>query len=231
MRIDDRLLAVAGLVPKNARVADIGTDHAYLPIYLRTEGIADSVIACDISSGPLDVAKKNIHKSGVSRVSTRLCNGLEGIQPNEVDTVVIAGMGGEMIAQIIADAEWLKSGEYTLILQPMSSAAQLRRFLCDNGFYVEAEHAVSSNRRIYSVMKAFYSGGALKADPVFLCLGKLPENLTQQAVLYIERQKKLISKRVKMIETVERKKEEHSILLGVLSEIEKILLRNDDSCR
>ncbi|MDO4742780.1 MAG: class I SAM-dependent methyltransferase [bacterium] len=231
MGIDDRLLTVAGLVPKNAKVADIGTDHAYLPIYLRSNNIASKVIACDISPGPLAVAEKNIVKSGICGVTTRLCNGLDGVDSSEVDTVVIAGMGGEMITQIIARADWLRSDTYSLILQPMSSAVELRQFLCDNGFAVETECAVFSNRRIYSVMKVFYSGEVLQADPVFLYLGKLLDNITEQALIYIKRQKKLISQRVKMLETVKRKRAEYLTLCEVLNEIDKILLRNDGSCR
>ena len=117
--ISQRLKEIAGLVTVGSRVADIGADHGYLSIYLVKEGIASFVYTCDIGEGPLNNARRNIEKSGVKNIELRLCDGLDGIDPESVDTVIIAGMGGDVISGIIERVPWIKAKNYTLILQPM----------------------------------------------------------------------------------------------------------------
>ncbi|MGI6269235.1 MAG: tRNA (adenine(22)-N(1))-methyltransferase [Candidatus Howiella sp.] len=153
-----RLSAILSLIPEGARVADIGTDHAYLPIALAVSGRAKRVIACDIHKGPLAVARKNLAVSGAVGVELRLGDGLSPVAEGEVDTVVIAGMGGEVIASILGAADWVKSRRPLLLLQPMSSAEELRRFLSDGGFSIRSERAVEDAGRVYAVIAAVYTG-------------------------------------------------------------------------
>jgi tRNA (adenine22-N1)-methyltransferase len=190
-QLKNRLYTVSTLVPHGARVADIGTDHGHLPIYLIQKGISPFCLACDIKEKPLQSAKENIAKTGTENIETRLGAGLGPTLPHEMDCIVIAGMGGEVIASILADAPWVKNPEYTLILQPMTSADSLRRWLCENGFSIKLEVACEENRKVYTVLKAHFTGEGFSPDEFFCRVGKLTPN-SEAAVKYIEKQKKIL---------------------------------------
>lgn len=137
----------------NARVAaDIGTDHAYVPIELVRSGRAGRVIATDVRRGPLDIAAGHIERYGLSdKIETRLGTGLSVLAPGEADTIVIAGMGGELIAEILsADSETARASE--LILQPMNSQYELRRYLVENNYIIEQEDIENEGQRVYNLM-------------------------------------------------------------------------------
>lgn len=189
-KLSPRLKKIAGLVPKFASVADIGADHGYLSIFIEKTKSPKKIIACDINEKPLSLAKKNIEKSGCERIETRLSDGLDEIDNDEIDTVIIAGLGGEVISGIIERAPWLKSGEYTLILQPMTAAVGLRRFLAENGFEIVYESAIKDAGKIYSVIKAQYTKVEEQQEEAFFYIGKLnPENETDAE--YIKKQVKI----------------------------------------
>ena len=114
--LSERLKVIADKIT-GGRVADIGTDHAYLPIYLIKTGKASRVLACDIKEKPLQNAAKNIQKTNTENIELRLSDGLAGVGADEADTIVIAGMGGEVIAGILNRCEWIKSPGYKLLLQ------------------------------------------------------------------------------------------------------------------
>ncbi|MBR4157716.1 MAG: SAM-dependent methyltransferase [Oscillospiraceae bacterium] len=155
IRLSPRLSAVAALVPQGAHVADVGTDHGYLAVYLISTGIADSVVATDIREGPLTAAKQNIEGAGLSgRIELRLCDGLAGVQPDEADTVVIAGMGGETIAGILSRSPWALEKDRLLILSPQSKPELLRAWLYEHGCGVRSEHLVRDAGRIYPILCA-----------------------------------------------------------------------------
>lgn len=154
-QLDRRLQTCASMVRENQVLADIGTDHAYLPIWLVKKGVIQKAIAADINMGPLQKAAFNIRRYNVGKqVDARLSDGLELIFPNEADDIVIAGMGGELIADIIEKAPWLKDVQKHLILQPMTSAPELRTYLTEHGFAVKQEQAVQDGDHIYTVMRA-----------------------------------------------------------------------------
>ncbi len=156
--LDKRLRMVASLVRAGSRVADIGTDHAYLPVYLVQAGVVPSGIAADIGEGPLDAAHHTVIAAGLGdSISLRLGDGLAPITADEVDDIVIAGMGGETIAAILAAAAWVKDARYRLVLQPMTRAEDLRRWLLYNGFTVIAERLVRDKHHLYPVMAACYT--------------------------------------------------------------------------
>ncbi|MBE6782186.1 MAG: SAM-dependent methyltransferase [Ruminococcaceae bacterium] len=190
-QLKTRLYTVSTLVPKGARVADIGTDHGHLPIYLVQRGICPNCIACDIKEKPLENARTNIEKVGISSIETRLGSGLEVVLPNEVDCITVAGMGGEVISAILENAPWVKDNKYTLILQPMTSADHLRIWLCENGFSIETEVACEENRKVYTVIKAVFSGECFTPDEVFCRIGKLKPD-KEDNIKYIEKQAKII---------------------------------------
>lgn len=136
------------------RCADIGTDHAYIPIKLSEAGI--KVIATDIMPGPLKIAAENVKKQSAD-VELRLGGGLSPIKKGEVDTVIIAGMGGEMIEKIISEDEE-KAKSVRLILQPMNRQREIREYLLKNGFNILEEDLAKEGFKIYNLIVAEYSG-------------------------------------------------------------------------
>lgn len=135
-------------------VADIGTDHAYIPIRLIQDGICDKVIASDIKSGPVNAAKRHIEKYGLSdKIEVRLGSGLSPLGDNEAEEIIIAGMGGEMIIKILSEDE-KKAKNSRLILQPMNSQYELRKFLHENGYKIELEDLATEGYKVYNIIIA-----------------------------------------------------------------------------
>ncbi len=218
-RLSDRLYTIQALIPKGVRVADIGTDHGHLPISLIKSGIASHVIASDIKEKPLNNARQNIEKTATENIELRLGDGLSTLRPDEVDFIVIAGMGGEVIASLIEAAEWIKSDHYTLLLQPMTSADALRRYLSQNLFEIKSETAVLDGGKLYTVIKAVFSGKVEPQNETFYRIGKL-DHTDPTAALYIEKQIKIIEKCIRDLEpTVMAEEREH--FKKILAEMKK----------
>ena len=153
LHLSKRLSALAQWVPRGARLADVGTDHAYLPVWLLQGGVIDRAIAADLRAGPLDHARHTGAEFGLlDRLDLRLGDGLAPVRPQEADTVVIAGMGGETIASILAAAPWAKT-ETLLLLQPQSTQNTLRRFLQREGYVILEEQVVREQGKFYSLMR------------------------------------------------------------------------------
>lgn len=153
LQLQPRLQRIAELVPSGARLADVGTDHGYLPVWMLLAGRIPHAVASDINQGPLDHARRTAETYGVAeRMEFRLCAGLDAYSPGEADAVAIAGMGGETIAAILSNAPWLCRADVTLLLQPMTKAELLRRWLTENGYRIEAEHLVEDKGTIYAVL-------------------------------------------------------------------------------
>ncbi len=154
LKLSPRLAAVASFVPQGAVIADIGTDHAYLPAcLLLSERVTPPAHAFDINEGPVESARKTAEKYGLAdKMDIRLNNGLAGTRETLADTVIIAGMGGENIADIIARSSWRWTGRHTLILQPMSKAYELCSWLYENGFYIAGEAKVKDGGELYRVL-------------------------------------------------------------------------------
>ncbi len=155
LELTPRLQAVASFVPLGARLADIGTDHAYLPVSLLLEGRIPSAVAADIRKGPLDRARQTAQEYGCTdKVTFRLCDGLSDVKSYETDVISIAGMGGETIADILSAAKWVKEKNLPVILQPMSSQPELRRWLFQNGFSIQEEKIVQEGDTLYVIIFA-----------------------------------------------------------------------------
>lgn len=220
--LSQRLLTIATLVPKGARVCDIGCDHGYLAIYLRLQGIAKTVIAADLNELPLSRAENNIKKLGADNIDLRLCNGLSGILKDEVDTVIIAGMGGNVISSIIESCEWAKSNDLTFILQPTTSAEALREFLCTNGFIISSETVVFENNKLYSVMLVKFTGEIKSHPNGFYYIGKVTPH-TDDGVKYIKKQQKRLLEAAKALESIPEKQVEYLQFKSANDYITKIL--------
>ena len=172
-RPDARLLSAVPFVRPCAAVADIGTDHAYLPIFLIREGIASRALACDIGKGPLSRAKEHIAAAGFSdRIGTLLTDGLHGVESFCPDHILIFGMGGELIAKILSEAPWIRSPSVRLILQPMSRAQCLRAFLWETGFGTVGESLTEADGRIYQTVCAAWSGESTPFSAADALVGK-----------------------------------------------------------
>ncbi|MBE6933465.1 MAG: SAM-dependent methyltransferase [Ruminococcaceae bacterium] len=158
--VSKRLLACAAYIRPDDVVADVGCDHGYLGIYLLTEGIAKRVIASDINEGPLQSARRNAEKYGVTNKMTfYLSDGVAGI-PRDFDTLICAGMGADTMISILSAAPWLKSDRYRLILQCQSKTPLLRRYLSENGWSIAKESVLKDGRFLYTVMEVLWAPGS-----------------------------------------------------------------------
>ena len=217
IRLSPRLSAVAELIPPGAHVIDVGTDHAMLPVWLIQTGRAAHVWASDLRSGPLESADRLIRETQTGdRIDLRRTDGLSGFSRSDVDTVVIAGMGGETMISILSAAPWLHDG-VLLILEPQSKQDLLRRWLAENGFVIRQERLVKDSGRIYPILtaesgaepeytEAEYHTGCWEricSDPLF---GDYLETLRKRAAAaapYDENAKLLLSALDKMKERLE----------------------------
>ena len=174
-QLDPRLALCASFVPPGAKLADIGTDHGYLPVWLARTGVISRAVAADLRPGPLERARENVKKYRVENVvELRLSDGLRSVSPEETDFIVIAGMGGEVIVSILAAAPWLKETGVRLALQPMTRAEELRRYLAEQGFEILRERPVLSFGRPDTVLLTACTGRREKEnDILFPYLGKL----------------------------------------------------------
>ena len=153
MNIGDRLEAIGKLVPQGCVLADIGTDHAYLPVWLLEQGKIASAIAGDIAEGPCLAAKNTVSIHGMKgKVEVRLGSGLKVLQAGEADCIAIAGMGASTMIEILEADMPLAVEAKRLVLQPMAGAASLRKWLIQNGWCIVAEDLVADGRHLYEIM-------------------------------------------------------------------------------
>lgn len=152
--LSPRLLAVAELVSSGARLADIGTDHAYIPIFLAESGRIEGAVACDVNSGPLQRAGDHIREHGLEdRIQTRLSDGFSQLKPGETNSAVIAGMGGGLMIRILKEGSCIAGCMEECILQPQSEIERVRAFLLEEGFSFLREDMVRDDGKYYVIMK------------------------------------------------------------------------------
>ena len=213
MKLTNRLCCIASKVPNGAKVADIGTDHAYVPVFLVQNNISSKVIASDINIGPLKRAQKHIKDSGVENfIETRLGPGLQILKSNEADTIIIAGMGGMLIRDILSEAEGVLNSVRTLILQPMIAQEVLREWLYNNNFKIVDEALSREEDKIYTVIVAEH--GFEVVDEIYYDIGKkLIEKKDSLLTEYLEKKINEINKVLRYLggqqtkNTIQREKE------------------------
>ena len=199
MKLDSRLMAIANLVRKDRVFADIGTDHAYLPVYLVENGIISKAIAADLRVGRLENDKDAVVSYGFTeQIQLRLSDGLDNFKENEVEEIAVAGMGGLLISQFVERTGWLKNENIHLILQPMTHVEELRKTLFDNGFIIDKEVVAEDGHKLYIILSAYYYADATAYTDFDLIVGKLPHNddeLSKKylAKIYDKHNKKLIA--------------------------------------
>ena len=212
-------------------VADIGTDHAYVPIYLIQNSISDKAVAADIKKGPLEIARSNIEKYGLSdKISLRLGAGLSPIGINEFETCIIAGMGGETIAQILADDAWALDGAHLLLLQAMTAQPYLRQYLAAHGGVIQKESLCREGQRIYTVMTVV-GGGKREQKKLSACCISDALLRDPMAEEYIHKLLHREQKIAHSLETAKHQKPEelhmHREMIAVLSQALHALGKDD----
>lgn len=207
-KLTPRLYDVASLVT-GGFVADVGTDHAFLPIYLIESGKATRALATDIRQAPLSRAEKNIAARGLAdRIETVLTGGLDGLEKYPLDCIVIAGMGGLNIIEILSASDFVRERKTRLVLQPMQNVTELRRYLADAGFCVEKELITVEDDKVYQMMSAVYDGEARTLTPAEELLGayniKHKSDRPREFFALCERQLSSLDARINGLKTARR---------------------------
>ncbi|MBQ7959718.1 MAG: SAM-dependent methyltransferase [Clostridia bacterium] len=219
INLNPRLKKIADLVPANNCTADIGTDHAYIPIVLAEKGICPKAIASDIKKGPLARAEANIKKHGLSHIiETRLGAGLETLAPGDAEVIIIAGMGGILISDILEASRSVTNSAKLLVLQPMTAVPELRAYLSEKGYTVLGEYLEAEEDKLYNIIVA-HSGGKTDYTLSELYLGK---NLSESSPELFPRYKDaVLTKLNRRADGLRKSETEES--KAALFEIEKIL--------
>ncbi|HFI0134706.1 TPA: tRNA (adenine(22)-N(1))-methyltransferase TrmK [Streptococcus suis] len=165
-KLSRRLEAVASYVPQGARLADVGSDHAYLPLFLVEQGRIDFAVAGEVVQGPYQSALQNVEQAGQSdKISVRMANGLAAVElDDQVSTVTIAGMGGRLIAEILEAGKDKLGSVERLVLQPNNREDDVRRWLLAHDFQLIAEEILEENDKIYEILVAEKGNVDLTAD-------------------------------------------------------------------
>lgn len=197
-KISRRLEAAASFARRGGTVADIGTDHAYLPIYLYTAGVSLGGVVSDINQGPVERAIANLRAYDADGAfAAQRADGLRGVLDYEPDDIFILGMGGELISRIIEDEPRVKDARYRLILQPMTHPELLRKYLLQGGFAIIGERLVGEDK-IYQIICAEYVGTAQSYNDLELYFGKRNlENRSEELFELMRRTRYVFSERIK----------------------------------
>lgn len=217
------MLMAARMVRMGNTVADIGTDHAYLPAYLVLNGISPKALACDVRKGPLDNAKKTVEHYGIEdKITLRLSDGFDEIEPFEAQDFIMCGMGGTLMQELVSRTYWLKDPAKRIIVQPQSHAEDIRRFFVENGFEILFEDACTDGGKLYCAMAAEYTGNEIKAPVSYIYTGKLPECRKPEAKLFLENLRARLVKKLEA-ERLHGSAENAEYLEKVTLEMEEII--------
>ncbi|HEX7159778.1 MAG TPA: class I SAM-dependent methyltransferase [Trebonia sp.] len=227
MRLSPRLLKLAGKVPDYAVVADIGTDHALLPIYLVSTGKCPRAIAVEVHEGPYEVARAAIESFAMGdAVDLRRGDGLKPLMPGEVDAVVIAGLGGGQMIRMLEDAPQVRASVPWFVFQPMDDAADLRRFLVDHGFRLADEELVRDGDEIYEIICAA-PGRERIDDDLLYEVG--PRNVERRDPLLAEFIERRIQRYRRILIQVEQGRTQRAV--DAMRELQRLIRRLDDLAR
>lgn len=214
MKLSERLETIASLVPKGSIVADIGTDHGYIPIFLVSEGICPSAYAMDVRKGPLERAREHVKEYRLEeQITLRLSDGLKRLNPGEADTIVIAGMGGGLVCRILEEGRHVWENTKRFILSPQSELSFVRAYLEKNGFAILREEMLKEEGKYYVVMEVGHGSMELSRA----CYYEFGKNLIQEKhpVLaeFLEREKNTLTQILESLpeqasESTEKRKKE-----------------------
>ena len=189
IKLPPRLQMIADEIPVDSSLADIGTDHAYLPVYLLQIKKIQKAIASDVRLGPLESAQRTANKYEIhNNLSLRLSNGLEKIKESECDVIVIAGMGGETIRDILKAVPWTQKGNHILFLQPMSMSQELRYWLLNHGYAIQNEFVCQEEKHLYNLIQCKGTEKSEKRIPFAACIASSALQRTKNGHAYLEKQ-------------------------------------------
>lgn len=174
MELSIRLKTIANMIEECTSVVDVGTDHGYVPIYLVKNEVIKSAIASDVNKGPVEKAKKNVLSNNLHhQITCRLGSGLSTVNKGEVQVAIVAGMGGNLIRDILeADLDVVKELEY-IILQPVQNAEVLREYLCNTGYDILDEEICYEDGKFYEIIKAKYNTKSVILDSIYYEISKV----------------------------------------------------------
>lgn len=207
----------AELVREGVRLADIGTDHAYLPSYLVETGHNPSALACDLRRGPLDNARETLRRCGQEElIELRLSDGFDALSPDDAEDFVLAGMGGTLIAELIGSTPWLRDESKRLIIQPMSHSQNVRQLLCESGFRILAERACfDAGRCCIAMCAAFSAEPPEPRDGSYFFFGELLNSDDLAAAEFVRRQRAWIATRLSALRAAGIENDETRFLEGI----------------
>ncbi len=220
LKLKPRLKMAADMVRTGSRVADIGTDHAYLPAALILEGKIPSAVAADLRKGPLENAEATVRSYGIAdKVQLRLSDGLKFVMPEDADDIVIAGMGGILISEILSACPWIKDSSKRLILQPQSHSEDVRKYLWDNSFKIISEDACFEDGKVYICMCAEYTGKTEGHSEAEILLGKFINRSDECAEAFKEKKLKRVRVRLEALSKAQPECAEAEALRNILDEV------------
>ena len=211
------------MVRCGSRIADIGTDHGYLPAHLTRSGKCPCGIAADLRKGPLENARETLQIYRVEdKVQLRLSDGLDSVLPDECDDIVFAGMGGTLIAELLERTGWVKDKSKRIIVQPMTHSEDVRRFFVNNGFKIIREDACRD--RNYIAICAEYSGEKEEKNELYHYIGCHPIEGNEASLNYAKKQIFRLRKRAEALEAANIQSEEKDTLFKILKQVEEAQL-------
>ena len=220
MQLSERLSSVASMVTAGNCLADVGTDHGYVPIYLYERNIIPRAIAMDVNKGPLERARLHIAEYGFEKaIETRLSDGLAALKAGEADSVVIAGMGGPLMIRILSAYPEVTASLKELILQPQSEIPEVRNWLYEQGYEILEEHMVYEDGKYYPMFKAVKALEPKKLSDLEYKFGRY-EVLQEKEVLKAFLQKEIAGKNT-ILEKLAKEQTEKS--LGRIKEIRNLI--------
>lgn len=224
-KLSKRLLSCANLV-SSRNIIDVGTDHAKLPIWLVKNNIIDNALACDITDFSINRSLHNVEKYNLTeQIKVVFSDGLSAIDQNYSDTIVIAGLGGETISEILQKCRWENKKDKKFILQPTKSDLDLRIFLAKNGFIIESERVVNDGKYSYSTIVSKFTGSVFEFDDLYPFVGKILP--CEESFNYVQKHIKYVEKIIKgtridgNIDSVKKMSIIHSKLENFLSQCRK----------
>lgn len=189
IQISRRLQSVAAFVQEGKRLADVGCDHGYIPIYLLQKKKIEKAIAMDINQGPLMRAKEHIQEWGLENyIDTRLSDGVKALKPNEVQSIVIAGIGGPLMEKILTEGNEVLQTVTELVLQPQSEIGHFRRFLIENEYEITHEEMILEDGKYYPIMRAVHGKAKEQTEAEYLYGKKLLQNRNPVLKEFLDRE-------------------------------------------
>lgn len=224
IKLSKRLLMVAGMVRDGSVVADIGTDHAYLPVYLIQKGICPKAVAADLREMPLKNAQETVIENQLTdKVTLILSDGLDSVPEDIADDITLAGMGGDLISDILSRIQWIKNKDIRIIAQPQTHSEKVRKFFIDNGFRIIREDACIDDNRNYICMCAEFTGETVSYDFGYEYYGELPYCGNEYAKEYLIHQRNRFVKRADGLGKSGQNTEEAEFLYKLVKRFDEIL--------